>query len=385
MKPRLTQNLPFASKFLFLSSVLVRMYVLANFLFFKLRELQPALQVVLMRSFCFALLRRRGCSSHPNENKNFFAKAVLCKPWKQPKKQKRSGFTIVELSIVIIIIGIVLAGITSATRMVYQFKLTTARSITTGAGVNSIYGLLLWFDSTAEKAISDSESMDGNTVTKWYDTNPQQVFKYTLSQNISANRPTYVAKGQNGLPVLRFASTSATVQTMSTNSIINDLANNPSFTAFIVASSSHNSSSVARMIQLGNQSYACTGVNVSYWSSNQMAIVFNGGEKAFTVPASSNAGILEVVRDSVVGASSVNDGTTVYFNGKNSPLSARNNGDCTPSLVFSSMLLSPDTPISPTTWSMDFAEILIFNRVLKNDERKDIRDYLAKKWSIKVS
>ncbi|MBM3579264.1 MAG: DUF4116 domain-containing protein [Alphaproteobacteria bacterium] len=75
----LTQNLTFASKFLFFSSAAVRTYVLAKFLFFKLRELQLAPQVVLISSFCLALLRRRGRSSQPSSHKNFFAKAVLRK------------------------------------------------------------------------------------------------------------------------------------------------------------------------------------------------------------------------------------------------------------------------------------------------------------------
>jgi hypothetical protein len=36
-------------------------------------------------------------------------------------------------------------------------------------------------------------------------------------------------------------------------------------------------------------------------------------------------------------------------------------------------------------WSGDIAEIIIFKRMINNDERLDVEKYLAKKFGIKIS
>ncbi|MFM7620300.1 MAG: prepilin-type N-terminal cleavage/methylation domain-containing protein, partial [Alphaproteobacteria bacterium] len=50
--------------------------------------------------------------------------------YKKTKKIKTQAFSLIELSIVILIIGILVAGVTQSSRLVNQFRLTSARNIT---------------------------------------------------------------------------------------------------------------------------------------------------------------------------------------------------------------------------------------------------------------
>ena len=75
------------------------------------------------------------------------------------------------LSIVIVIIGIVIAGVTSGSVLVAKYKLSTARTLTQSSPVNSISGLYLWFDATSENVFrnqSDGAQMNsGDAVKSW--------------------------------------------------------------------------------------------------------------------------------------------------------------------------------------------------------------------------
>lgn len=115
----------------------------------------------------------------------------------------RKAFSLIELSIVILIIGILVAGVTSSSRLVSQMKLSSARSITRSSPVASITGIVAWFESSLE---SSFEPNIGNQdqVALWNDINPQSSFKYVLSQTNSGYRPTYVQSGINGIPSLSF-------------------------------------------------------------------------------------------------------------------------------------------------------------------------------------
>lgn len=309
----------------------------------------------------------------------------MTKNRKIPSRTPRA-FSLVELAIVILIIGIAIAGITSATRLVYQFRINSARSLTKASAVNSINGLLAWFDAVSEASFTDLEADDGASITNWNDINPQQPFKLKLTQLSPINKPTYVAKGQSaGIPVVQFSSTPTVVQKMFTVSDL-DLIGNPSFTIFVVASATNNSIAYSRLFSIGQAgSFECTQFDFSYWGKNTGNLRFFGGHKTFSMLSSNMLSLFRIVRDSVSGASTVNGSSTaLYFNGSMKVVGNRVNNDCTPYLAPGPFALNPDVPPSSTDWKVQIGEIIIFNRLLKRDEVEDIESYLSKKWSIKL-
>jgi prepilin-type N-terminal cleavage/methylation domain-containing protein len=125
--------------------------------------------------------------------------------------KKSRAFSLIELSIVILIIGILVAGVTQGSRVVAQMKLSTARSLTRGSDVNGISDICLWLDVTAEGMLSNASGStnvgDGDTVSAWADQNPQKTARYSFAQGTNAMRPIYKANGINGLPTLYFDAT----------------------------------------------------------------------------------------------------------------------------------------------------------------------------------
>ncbi len=92
------------------------------------------------------------------------------------KTQLKKAFSLIELSVVVLIIGILIAGITQSSRLVRAMKLNTARSLTRSSDVASIRNLTAWFDATAEGVLSsscntNSVSTDLSSTTRAFNTN----------------------------------------------------------------------------------------------------------------------------------------------------------------------------------------------------------------------
>lgn len=79
-----------------------------------------------------------------------------------------------ELSIVVLVVGIMIAGAFSANYMIKNFRLNSARALTNSSPVSSIKDLTLCYETTLEKSINFNSS--GN-VTKWNDINIQSNVK----------------------------------------------------------------------------------------------------------------------------------------------------------------------------------------------------------------
>ena len=134
--------------------------------------------------------------------------------------KKHKAFSLIELSIVIVIIGIIIAGVTQGSRLVKQMKLSSARTQTQSSPISSIKNLELWLESTSEKSFDDAETEDGATVTTWYDINPQSSVKNNATQATDANKPIYVSSAINGLPALSGNGTSTVLESTLTDSFV---------------------------------------------------------------------------------------------------------------------------------------------------------------------
>ena len=119
-------------------------------------------------------------------------------------KKYSTAFSLIELSIVILIIGILVAGVTQSSRLVKSMKLMTARNLTLSSPVSSIKNLTMWYETTIEKSIDEAERQDGIEVSKWYDITPTSVTKNDATQVTLASRPKYTDGMINGLPALKF-------------------------------------------------------------------------------------------------------------------------------------------------------------------------------------
>ncbi len=149
------------------------------------------------------------------------------------KISSRRAFSLIELSIVILIIGLTIIGIVAGKKLVSLSSLSKAKSLTNSSPVNGIEDLVFWVETTSKNSFLNGEGIDNQTISGWNDINPQLTARKNLTQSSASIRPKYIASSLiNNLPAVRFNGvdqylTSATFKN-------SDLSNQGRMTIFVV-------------------------------------------------------------------------------------------------------------------------------------------------------
>ncbi len=304
---------------------------------------------------------------------------------------KKLGFSLIELSVVMLIIAILVAGATVGTSLISNSKLVSTKSMTSSSPVSSISGLRLWLESTSDKSFDSSEKIDGGsggsgTITNWYDINPQSKNGYKATQSTINRKPFYTRKAINGLPAIKFQYGSGPGTSM--NVAIQIVTSNQLEVFMVMQRIS---------VSGGSNNYGpFSFYTTSYpddWSDLRFAAIAH--EDGVT-------GIINSQRGNGFGNLSP---ATHPGNGIPYVYSTRFNG--TDNLAY--LNGAPQTASSSTgnfgfdniligsRWEAGvinsdilynyngyIGELIIFNRALATSERDDVTKYLGKKWGIKV-
>lgn len=297
------------------------------------------------------------------------------------KKIKQiKAFSLIELSIVLLIVGIVLAGLTQASRLINEFRLTSAQNLSKSSDISSISGLVLWFDATNAKAFLDSETDDGGYISRWNSFNPQlSGEKYVEQTGANTMRPRYDKDGMNNLPALSFDSGDYLIGP----SFDADL--NPDqyalFVVFRVSSSAGNYSDIISTRYILNPVYrgfylgADPGIYVNY--------IHNGTATNSSINKNSNRGKIELLTMRYNGTSNI-----MGLNGATETVSSFSSyaPNVSLPLVVGGYVSNPSTtPVTIASgWRFNghIGEIIMFNRSLKSEEVTAVNTYLKKKWGI---
>jgi prepilin-type N-terminal cleavage/methylation domain-containing protein len=282
----------------------------------------------------------------------------------------RTAFSLIELSIVILIIGILVAGVTQSSRLVRSIKLQSARSLTISSPVASIKNLTMWYETTLEKSIDEVERQDGIEVSKWYDVTPTSVTKNDATQVTLANRPKFTDNMINGLPALKFDGVADYFD------FNGSLLVGTEYTFFIVEQRRSN----ADVWFIGGGSFGLDMcLHIGYYSGVNLRHAQFGDTPndclncfpAYSAPTAR----LHIIRQSVT------DGRKYYLNNSSTPT--------VQNTAVKSLLVSYNTAyigrFGGGYYNGDIGEIIVFSSALKTDELTSIKDYLAKKWGIKVT
>jgi len=116
---------------------------------------------------------------------------------------KRKGFTLIEIAVVILVIGVLLAGVAQALEMFAEASLKSARNLSKSSRLGRVDDLTLWFDATSEKAF-DKEKGDGSAVSIWKDTNPKSTTAISSTSSSASLYPSYTLSEINSLPAVKF-------------------------------------------------------------------------------------------------------------------------------------------------------------------------------------
>ena len=293
----------------------------------------------------------------------------------------KNAFSLIELSIVILIIGILVGGIVGGILLANRSRISAAKTLTQSSPVIAISDLSLWLETTSEKSFLLNE-INSTAATKpissWFDINPTNINKLDATQGTALNQPTYVENVFNGLPVIRFDG--------SNSFLVSNFDMRPTVilgvTGFVVFK--HDTASTAASSKflgadnlafgrsIGIQSGGCTigGGNLCYYSSSP-----SNETRTITTIKANTWYILSWYWDDENGK------FAAWVNGVNTvPVTSFTSGTTT-----STTAIGKINPASASYWDGDLGELIFFNRILNNSERQDIEKYLSKKWGIKLN
>ena len=139
------------------------------------------------------------------------------------KNKNLKAFSLIELSVVVLIVGVLIVAAIESSRLIYKSKIKGARNLTTNSRVNNQEGLVFWYETSFTTSFTEDKMTDGSVVEQWNDHNPQSptklnafagqesdssIFTFnpaSLAVSGTTSGPTYIKKGINGLPTLRFS------------------------------------------------------------------------------------------------------------------------------------------------------------------------------------
>lgn len=279
------------------------------------------------------------------------------------------AFSLIELSIVILIIGILVAGVTQSSRLVRQIKIQSIRNLTTNSPIPTIKDLMIWVETSLEKSFVEAEAQNNNPVSIWYDINTTTTEKNNAIASSAANYPTYIENVFNGvIPALRFDGVNDFFSFNSSAML------NSNYTVFMVEQ--RRAAGVNQFFLGGSTS---GNFHIGYSSSTLIRAgkygVINSDFFDYTIPAynSPMPRIHTFLHSSTIGKK-------YWINGGVTPEGSSNN---TSVLTFYNGVIGNTEGVY--FYNGDIAEMIIFNRALSTEERTAIEDYLGKKYAILIS
>ncbi len=288
------------------------------------------------------------------------------------KKRTKLAFSLIELSIVILVIGILVVGITQGSRIIARSSIAAARSLTISSPVNATSDLALWFETTLPESFngdpnSQSSPQNDSSVVTWYDINPHTNVPNNAVQNTLLSQPTYKEGKINNLPVLSFDGNDD-VLPIASNKVLTKY----SYTIFVVEE---------RMTSLAGAMFGA-----SNGSSGGMTIRYNSGTTIILKHFSSGGSDWGTATVPSYSSPTLRIISATFNQG---PENIYINGDLT--YTSGSRLSSPINTLYEIGFDGNgaphyngyLAEIILFNRALKSSERHDIEAYLANKWGQK--
>lgn len=295
--------------------------------------------------------------------------------------KNKKAFSLVELSIVLIIIALLVVGVIGGQRLIALGKLSTAKTTTKSSPVSSIKGLALWLEPTLPESILEDDTEDGTPIAQWKDINTQVGNPQAVIINGAPEYKSELAlETINRIPAIRFDGAADYLT-------IDNFTLNTEMTIFFVG-------------KFPNSDFAMTLVD-----ANGLGVQVSGGEDAGQFALylkglnSSNE-----ASDIAVGAADwfgdIEAVGTVRYNGSEA-LYRRNDEDLTESNVSSTFsegtiinnavtgtlhigAARPQVTGAVSNFSAgSLGEVIIFDRALPDTEMNLVIEYLMSKWAIK--
>ncbi len=275
------------------------------------------------------------------------------------KFQKRA-FSLIEVSVVLVIVGIFVAGIFASNAFITKARLAAAQSLLKSSPIRDIKDNALWLETSAFDSFAGSEASDGTPLTTWYE---QRSATSKVTLTAVDGGPTY-SNTINRIHAVKFAGAGYFT-------FDGSFLNNTDYTITILEK---------REVAGGNNYFlgdsAATTTNQSLllgYSADGQIIHSQGASSSYSALVSGYSKSSDSPRLLTFTHSST-AGKKLYINGV---LAAKDETN-----------LAPLTGIGTLSFGKGYTgqigELAIFTRALKDDEIKSVEGYVAQKFSSKL-
>jgi type II secretory pathway pseudopilin PulG len=288
-------------------------------------------------------------------------------------KKNKKAFTIIEISIVLLIISAIIVGVTTGKTMIGKSRLANAKSLTQKSVINDMGDdLIAWYETSLESSFEASEiKTDGSYITVWKDSNKSTTKKNNaIAPANTGNQPILVQNVfYNSIPGLRFSGS----QYLSFNGT--KFARN-SYTLFVVEQ--RRSGKSENYFIAGGINSVNGNLHLGYRNNLTIAQAHYGNDfdTPNIFPAYSSSSLTPRIHTFLFNNSI---GKKYTLNGKfsytNSPVQP------SPLNSFDSARIG----YYLAGYEGDLAEVIMFKRSLKTEEVKAIESYLGSKYGIPIS
>ncbi len=301
--------------------------------------------------------------------------------------KRYSAFSLIELSVVILIIGIIIAGVTQGSRLISKSRFSNAKTLTQSSPVSSIKNLALWIDSTNDASFDDADTEDAAVVNNWYDINPQTSSKVNFTA-ATTGRPAYTlnsAGNVNSLPTVVFDGTTDFMQTSNFGNITTGASS-----VFMVIRTPATITAGSAILSRRNTTGTATNIQVNIGSTATGWQYCDGSAACYAPTAlaiSANTAYVVSIVYTANSASATTSGVRFYQNGtyNSSVATTSNSPDLTVATSTPTYIGKSGLTAAANYFTGGIGELIVFDRALKDEERVSIQHYLGDKWGIKVN
>lgn len=274
----------------------------------------------------------------------------------------KKAFSLIELSLVLLVIGILTVAITKGSSLIDSARLSSARSLTASSGVDEIDGISAWYETTLNDSIAGEDRINNNPVAYWQDVSSQYNIAELNNQLIGPDDSSvvYRSDGIGKIPSLQFTS--------SGNLSLTSLTSGHSNIATVFAVLSPTLAPVDTMTFLDSQDTS---------SDNGLGI----NSSSFTVDSVSDYSLSATFQESekyVLGIY-LNDNSQLFLNDVNFSTTTATSGIT----GFNGLNVGTNRN-GANNFTGLISEIIIYDKLLTSDERRLVMSYLAKKYKIRV-
>ena len=280
------------------------------------------------------------------------------------KSKNKKAFSLLELSIVIVIVGVLLIGVIGSKHLIKKARINAAQAITRSSPISAVKGNKLWIESSLDDFSFGNGLTTGDFITAWEDNSSNN----GLSISVAGTGPTY-SNSINGVQAVRFDSTSANNHLVIDNPAF---LNGTNYTIFFVEKRMATNGTTGNYLLGSSGSFA-----LGYETTG--SVIQTHGEAS----SDDNTAAIESVTSysnkprMISFTHSSTYGNKIYING-----TLANEDSSDEAKAHLSGFSVTNTLKIGDNYNGEIGEFAIFDRGIKNSERKVIEDYLSDKWNI---